>query len=99
VKGPLKIETDWGTWWLRYVTGTCLGPGENGSADHMSKSGRKWIYVRNDLDPLDELETVIHEIDHVFDPRAGEDWIDEGGRAKAAALWALGWRRVEEPSD
>ena len=90
-----KVEFDHGTWWLKRVRPKCLPAGSDGSCDPLSKRGRKWIYVRHDLEGKDELETLLHETAHAADQRASEEAIEEQARVQADLLWKLGWRKTQ----
>lgn len=70
----------------------CLPEGLAGTCDPPSKKGRKFIYIRDGLDPEEELRVILHETAHAADPRASEEAIDEQSQEQARLLWELGWR-------
>lgn len=94
---PLRISLRHGTWWLtfRKAESSCMA-GVRGSCDDIAKTGRKWIYISDDLRGKELLDVLIHEMSHAADPRAGEEAIEDQASTIADALWRLGWRQTKE---
>lgn len=56
----------------------------------------KRIFIRENLPPQRELDTIIHECLHAADWWKDEEWIEDVAHDIARVLWRLGWRKVEK---
>lgn len=65
---------------------------DRGDCEHPTKKGKR-IRVLKGMDPLEELEVVIHECLHAAEWNMDEDWVDATGGDIAKVLWKLGWRK------
>jgi Zn-dependent peptidase ImmA (M78 family) len=54
------------------------------------------IVIAQNLDPEDELGTVIHELMHAAFPAHKEYYIHDVSESITTALWRLGYRKKEE---
>ena len=54
------------------------------------------IEIDSRLKGLDHLDTVIHEIMHIQNPRWGEAKVIGHSNEMSSLLWELGYRRISE---
>lgn len=62
-----------------------------GSCCHPQEPGKK-IMIRDDLEGLEELDTLIHEMLHAAFWDLKEEAVNEAAEDIAKALWRLGYR-------
>ena len=58
---------------------------------------RKHIRVVRGMEPKQELEIVLHELNHACFWDLDEAAITEAAMSQADALWKLGWRKIGIP--
>ncbi len=68
------------------VDGFCTNP----------QDPNKQIQVDSRLTELDELETLIHEMNHAMNWSLSEAHVTESSRDMARSLWKLGYRKVKD---
>lgn len=79
-------------WRFSWVDRTALPKGRRGECDAPNVKAKE-IRVRNDLQELVELETLLHEGLHACDWYKDEEWVHVAARNLAQFLYAHGWRR------
>ena len=77
-------------WNLIYTT---LPRGIDGECDPPDKKNKS-IRVDKKMRGQDELETLLHEMDHACQWDISEEAIEEAAHDKARILWEMGWRKV-----
>ena len=53
------------------------------------------IAIDKRLKGINELETIIHELEHVQNPEWSETKVTKTAKEKAQILWDLGFRKVD----
>lgn len=53
------------------------------------------IAIDKRLKGIQELETIIHEVEHVQNPEWSESKVTKTAKEKAQILWDLGFRKVD----
>lgn len=71
-----------------------LGPGGTGAFGDCDFE-KKTIRVVRGIDPLDELDTFIHEALHATRPELDEDAVVTTATDIARLLWKIGYRRSD----
>ncbi len=51
------------------------------------------MWIRNNMEPLLTLDTILHEMDHACHPDVEEDVINGAATDRARVLWRLGYRK------
>lgn len=67
----------------------------DGKCDHPEKAGKS-IKIKTGQSPKEELETTIHELQHVTDWPKDEEYVTRSARDIADFLWRLGYRKVKQ---
>ena len=57
--------------------------------------GPEFIWINGSLEGRERLETIIHEVTHVFFPKAHERTVLTMGYDLSRLLWRLGYRPSE----
>ena len=52
----------------------------------------KQIRISKDLEGLEKLDVILHELLHAADWHQDEEWVEETAMEVSCVLWKLGWR-------
>lgn len=75
---------------LRFINN--LGP-YMGQVD-TPESKNKELHIKKNLEPFEELDTTLHELNHILYPQADEAFIEKASTDEAKVLWKLGYRKL-----
>lgn len=80
-------------WWRIYKTNKLKIPGKKIRLAGLCRYRLRRIDIDSSLNEREELETLIHEILHVYDETKTEEWITDTSFGITKILWGLGWRK------
>jgi hypothetical protein len=66
-----------------------------GRCDAPDTHGKK-IRISKDLEKLEELDVILHELLHAADWHKDEEWVEQTASEISHVLWKLGWRKIDE---
>ena len=56
----------------------------------------KKIRISKNLEEVEELDVLIHELLHAADWYKDEEWVERTASEIAKVLWKLGWRKSDQ---
>jgi len=62
-----------------------------GKCDSPDTRGKQ-IRISKDLEGLEKLDVILHELLHAADWHQDEEWVEQTAMDVSRVLWKLGWR-------